>query len=66
MKTLIIYTKDSHYKFHNLYEKYFYEFSPESMLCIYEKEICTGQENLVATFNNWDYFLIETKQFGEE
>lgn len=59
MKTIIVYIKDSCYKYPNIYEEYFFSVTDFYHLEIYKRNKFTGDESLVATFRNWDYFVIE-------
>lgn len=59
MKTLIVYIKDSYYKFHELYKKHVYEITDVGLLKVYTLDPHTGEEVLEACFNQWTYFLID-------
>jgi hypothetical protein len=58
MKTLIVYIKDSYYKFPGIFEKHIYTVD-DLLLDVYEISKVDGHESLVASFRNWDYFVIE-------
>lgn len=58
MKTLIVYIKESYYKFPELYAKHVYSLG-DHMLHVFEVSKIDGEETLVASFRNWDYFIIE-------
>jgi hypothetical protein len=57
-KTLIVYTKDSHYKYFDLFHEHIHEVC-DSDLLIYKRNTTTGEESLIAYFKTWDYFIIE-------
>jgi len=59
MKTLIVYTRDSYYKYEELYSKHIFEVKELRVLYVYTLSKITGEEVLVACFNTWDYFIIE-------
>ena len=60
MKTLIVYTKDSIFKYPNLFQDFSYEIDQYGLLRII-KQIRESQyeESEHAVFKNWDYCLIE-------
>lgn len=60
MKTVIVYVKDSVYKYPGLHEYYTYFIDGDQSLTVYERNIVSGEETECAIFRNWDYFLIET------
>ena len=59
-KELIVYVKDSYYKYQQLFVDFLYEINVEGHFCVYERLKTSGEEKLVACFRNWDYFLINT------
>lgn len=59
MKTLILHYNGSYHKFEGLYEKYIYEIKGNGIFYIYLTHPITGEENVHAVFNKWDYFVIE-------
>lgn len=59
MKTIIIYIKDSFYKYAGIYEDFQFNIDDLYHLEIFKRNKFTGEEFLVATFRNWDYFKIE-------
>ena len=59
MKTLKIYTPSTFITYINLHQYHLYEIDDKNNLIVWERNDYTGEENLVATFRNWDYFTIE-------
>ena len=58
MKSLHVYTHDSHYQYHGLYQKYLFEVQ-DTMLVVYERDDITGEETVKAQFRTWEYFIVE-------
>lgn len=58
-KTLIVYVKDSYYKYHRLFVDYLYEIDENNILTIYSRNSLTGEEIENARFRNWDYLIID-------
>lgn len=58
MKTLIVYVKDSYYKFEDLYHKHLYVID-NGILYLYVRNEIDGSETVIASFRTWDYFLID-------
>ncbi len=58
MKTLMLHYNGSYHKFERLYEKYTFEIKGNNNFYIYLTCPITGEENVHAVFNKWDYFLI--------
>ncbi len=61
-KTLIVYIGDTYYKYHRLYSECLFSVNDSSHLCVYERNIHTGEEKDVARFRTWDYFVIESER----
>lgn len=61
MKTLIVYIKDSVFKYPNLFEAFSYELNETSGILTIIKQTREGQyvESDHAVFKSWDYYLIE-------
>ena len=57
-KTLIVYIKDSHYKFYDLFNERVYTVEDGDII-VYRINEITGEESIVARFKTWDYFIIE-------
>ncbi len=57
-KTLIVYIKDSHYKYYDLFISHLYEVK-ENHVIVYSRDPETGEERVKARFAIWDYFIIE-------
>lgn len=58
-RTLLIYTKDSCYKYFDLFADHLYVVDEDGDIIVYSRDVCTGDESLIARFRNWDYFLVE-------
>jgi len=58
-RTLIIYQKDSYYRYYDLYLDNLYEIDSNNNLKIYNRCRTSGKETLRACFKTWDYFVIE-------
>jgi hypothetical protein len=58
-KTLIIYIKDSHYKYYDLYSLHLFNVDGDGFLSVLARDPSTGEESSVACFRNWDYFIID-------
>jgi hypothetical protein len=59
MKTLIVYTKDSFYKYPDLFTLHCYEITEDKILKVSRRDLTTGEERENAVFKEWDYFVIE-------
>lgn len=59
MKTLVVYHKDSYYKFDDLYKRHVFELGACSILKVFEVDKITGEDRMVACFKEWCYFLID-------
>lgn len=57
-QTIIVYAKDSVFKFKGLFVKYLWEIDERGCLMIMERGD-QGVESIVSYFRNWDYFTIE-------
>ena len=58
MKTLVVYIKDSYYKFEAIFDTHLYTLEG-SYLNVFQVSKIDGTETLVAVFRSWDYFIIE-------
>ncbi len=59
---LIVYIKDSFYKFHRLWSEHTYELADNQQLTIYSISRISGEAKEKAIFRNWDYFIIEREE----
>ncbi len=61
MKTLIVYVKDSVFKYPNLFQDFTYEINPNNGVLLINKQTRESQyeEMEHAAFRNWDYYQIE-------
>ncbi len=62
MKTLTVYISSSFYKYPHLFKQHRYEITDLKHLQVYSVNPFSGEENLSAHFNNWDYFTIEEEK----
>lgn len=58
MKTLIVYVKDSYFKFQDVRKDYEY-FIDGGILNVMKRNPITGGSTEHMIFNSWDYYLVE-------
>lgn len=58
-QTLLVYTRESCYKYFDLFSEHFYEVAECGDIIVYVRDKCTGDERVMARFKVWDYFIIE-------
>lgn len=59
MKTLIVYTKDSYYKYNDIYLLHCFHVNENNILTVTRRNLETGEEKDFACFKEWEYFRIE-------
>ena len=59
MKTLVVYSKESFFRFPDLYKLYNYIYELDGALIVYTRCPSNGEEDEHAVFRNWDYYMIE-------
>lgn len=62
MKTLIVYSTNSVFKYPRLYEEFMYNIADNKALIIYKRNPINGEEDEASVFMKWDYFLIEEEK----
>jgi len=62
MKTLVIFYKDSFWKFEEVPIKFLFTINDRGYLEIFKRNPNTGEESIHAAFQKWDYFLIENDE----
>ena len=59
MKTLVVYVKDSYYRYPELYVDFLFYADKGGDLIIYSRDTSSGEEKVCARFKTWDYFIID-------
>ena len=59
---LIVYVKDSFYKFHRLWNEHTYELAANQQLTIYSISRISGEAKEKAIFRTWDYIIIDREE----
>ena len=59
MKTLIVYAKESVFKYPYLFEDFTYICDDDKLLRVFFRDRDNGHEMEHAVFNDWDYYVIE-------
>lgn len=61
-KTLVIYVRESYYKYYRLFVEHLYEIDENNILTVYTRNTRTGHEAERAKFRNWDYLIIDSDE----
>jgi len=58
-KKLIVYLKDSCYKYSPLFSRFLYQVDEKGYLFVWYRDSLSGKETDAACFKEWDYYFVE-------